>query len=110
MLLDAAQIDPPVAALEEVERLDRFVTESRRDQAHVGPVRVGELEDRRQTLLDRDLDEPAAAAEPRAPDERAHRRDRGVRAALKARLLPERLERRHVVGAGTAAVQVGDAT
>src|SRR5262249_40219628 len=108
VLLDAAEKHPTVAALDEVERLDRFLPEPRRHQSHVWPVLEGQLENRGDALLDRDLDVlPQAGSE--SLEQRAQGRQCRVDSTLEAGLAAEGLERGHLGGTRTATVQRRDA-
>src|SRR2546428_6740329 len=99
VLLDAAEEDPPVAALHEAERLNRLGAQPRGDETAVGPELEGELEDGRQALLRRYL-HVLAASRRQAGEEGAERADGRVQPGLEAGLIAERLERR---GAGAGA-------
>src|SRR5207253_1194993 len=107
VLLDAAEEDPPVAALHEAERLDRLGAQPRSDETAVGPELEGELEDGRQALLRRYL-HVLAASRRQAGEEGAERADGRVQTGLEARLVAERLEGGEV-GARGLAVQRRDA-
>src|SRR5207249_5975709 len=101
VLLDRAQEDPAVAALHEAERLDRLLAEPRGDEARVGPVLEGQLEDGRDAFLGRHLDVLAAPGR-ESREQRPERADRGGEGGLEARLIAEGLERREVGLAGCA--------
>src|SRR5207249_10481909 len=95
VLLDRTEKEPPVATLDEAERLDWLPAEARGDEAGVGPELEGQLEDRRHRLLRRHLDVLAPAAR-QASKERTQRPDGRVEGRLETGLVTERLERRQV--------------
>src|SRR6185436_9455832 len=103
----AADEDPAVATLHEAERLDRLRAQSRGDEAAVRPVLEGELEDRDQRLLRRDLD-VIAATRRQAGEEGGEGRDGRVEPRLETGLVAERLQRREL-GMRGIAVQPGHA-
>src|SRR2546428_5778489 len=91
VLLDGAEEDPAVAALHEAERLDGLLAEPRGDEARVGPVLEGQLEDGGDAFLGRYLDVLAAAGG-EARKQRAERADGSGERRLEAGLVTEGLE------------------
>src|SRR5258705_7799291 len=75
--------------------MDRLRAETRRAQATVRPELEGELEDRGDAFLGRDLDVIAAPGLD-APEERAERRDRRVDPGLEPGLVAEGFQRRTI--------------
>src|SRR5208282_4258120 len=104
MLLDAAQINVPVLALHRLDRLQRLLSEPRRNHLHIRPVLERHLEDRRDRFLHRHLDMlPCPVA--KLCERRGYRRSRAMHSALVSRLMPRGLQRWQLWMLGAAAVQ-----